>query len=68
MSAGEDPDRPSLEEWKASGPSGRRTRRTRSKHAKMAAVDNVIAMLRDVQSQVLQEGEQGATTCNKSAC
>lgn len=39
-----------------------------SKDAKMAAVKKVVAMLTDLRSKVLEEGEKEAQTYNKFAC
>eukprot|EP00418_Pyrodinium_bahamense_P018267 CAMPEP_0179124918 /NCGR_PEP_ID=MMETSP0796-20121207/59055_1 /TAXON_ID=73915 /ORGANISM="Pyrodinium bahamense, Strain pbaha01" /LENGTH=733 /DNA_ID=CAMNT_0020823599 /DNA_START=79 /DNA_END=2281 /DNA_ORIENTATION=+ len=61
--------RPSYDEWK-----GIKANKTAAvdaavaKQKKMAAVDKVISLLEDLQTQVLAEGEKEAATYNEFAC
>lgn len=61
--------RPSLEEWEKGQDNITAAKDAdAAKQAKMAAVEKVVAMLEDLQLQVLAEGEQEAATYNKFAC
>jgi hypothetical protein len=62
-------DRPTMKEYKNEQKDNAADEKAAmDKQAKMAAVDKVVSMLKDLQMQVLAEGEQEAATYNKFAC
>merc|ERR1712012_276925 len=63
------PKRPSMDDWKKKKEAEAAGKQAKvDKQSKMAAVDKVVALLEDLQSKVLQEGESEANTYNKFAC
>jgi DNA repair exonuclease SbcCD ATPase subunit len=62
-------ERPDLKEWEeGQANASAATDAADAKQDKMAAVDKVVSMLEDLQSQVLAEGEKEAATYNKFSC
>jgi len=60
---------PTMKEWKEGQAKTKASAEAKAADdAKMAAVNKVIAMLDDLQKQVLAEGEEEAATYNKFAC
>jgi len=63
------PKRPSMDDWKKKQETEAAGEQAKlDKQSKMAAVDKVVALLEDLQSKVLLEGESEANTYNKFAC
>jgi len=61
--------RPTLDEWKdTKAEEEEQVEGKAAKQSKMSAVDKVIALLEDLQAQVMTEGEAEAKTYNKFAC
>jgi len=61
--------RPTLDEWKETkAEEEEQVEGKAAKQSKMSAVDKVIALLEDLQAQVMTEGEAEAKTYNKFAC
>jgi len=61
--------RPTLDEWKATKAAEKaKVKAKAAKQSKMSAVDKVVTMLEDLQTQVMHEGEEEAKSYNKFAC
>jgi len=61
--------RPTLDEWKGTqAEEDAGVKAKAAKQSKMSAVDKVISMLEDLQTQVMDEGEEEAKSYNKFAC